>query len=346
MNDLRRMAIRAAVRIHEQVAGRDIPPDDIQLPEYSWQRVQRLKRQFIRAHEHGWRLAEKALFRDMADILQRVQYELEGAVRRVEAYRKPRQAISPNEIYRDIVALKQEFDGLEIDFSSHELVVTTDSIILEGTDLGAFEIRLDWSQIGASRQPYRVVALDPHPAARNEEVTHPHVQDERLCEGEGRTAIAGALASGRIYDFFVLVSQVLYTYGRGSAYIEIDKWDGVLCDDCGDLVDDEDRYGCQGCGDTLCPSCAIPCQHCQDMYCGECMRSCAACGENYCSSCLTVCSGCRKRFCEDCLEEGLCRSCQEKILDEEQDDDSDDEPECAETCPAEQGHAEPAGSPA
>ena len=345
MNNQQRMAIHAAVLIHEQITGRSALADTISLPEYSWQQVQRLKRQFVRAHERGWRLAEKALFRDLADVLHRVQYELEGAVRRVEAYRQSRPATSPAEIYRDIVALKQEFDGLEIDFSTHELVVTTDSIILEDIDFGEFEIRLDWSQIGSSKQPYRVVALDPHPAARDQDVTHPHVQEERLCEGDGRAAIAGALADGRGYDFFTLVSQVLHTYGRGSAYVELDHWDGVLCDECGDLVDDEDRYGCQQCGDTLCSSCAVPCQHCQDMYCAECIRSCAACGENYCSSCLAVCSGCRKRFCENCLEEGLCRSCQEKTL-EDQDDDSDDDPGCEEPCPAGQGHTEPADASA
>ena len=37
---------------------------------------------------------------------------------------------------------------------------------------------------------YRVIALDPHPATKSESITHPHVQDERLCEGEGHAAIA------------------------------------------------------------------------------------------------------------------------------------------------------------
>jgi hypothetical protein len=75
---------------------------------YAWQQLQRLKRQFLRAHERGWRLAEKALFRDFGDTLLRVQYELEGAARRVEAHRKPRQAVSSAEIYRDILALGHE----------------------------------------------------------------------------------------------------------------------------------------------------------------------------------------------------------------------------------------------
>ncbi len=342
MHEYDKRALRAAVLIHEHLTSDATAMDPIPMPEHAWQRAQRLKRQLVWARERGWRLAEKALLRQLADTVQRLQLELEGGGRRVEARCRPRPAIRPADIYRDIVALDQEFSGLDIDLSSHELAVTTDSIVLEGIELGAFEICLDWSQIGAAQQPYCVVALDPHPAARNEEVTHPHVQDQHLCEGDGRSAIAGALAAGRVYEFFVLVSQVLHTYGQGSAYIELDKWDGVLCDDCGDQVDDEDRYGCQACGNALCPTCALSCQHCQDTYCGECMRSCAACEENFCSSCLKVCSGCRKRFCEDCLEDGRCRSCQEKILEEDQDDDSDDAPEYTEGCPAGPADAEPA----
>ena len=249
--------------------------------------------------------------------------------------------VNPAAVYRDILVLQQEFDGFEIDFENHELAVTTDPIVLENTDLGRFQVRLDWSQIGTSKQPYRVVALDPHPAARNKEVTHPHVQDECLCEGEGRAAIASALSGCRLYDFFTLVSQVLHTYGRGNAYVELPVWDGALCDDCRDIVDEEDRYSCQQCGNTLCPSCAVPCQHCQESYCSACLRQCAACREVHCSACLGTCSACRKRFCEDCLEEGLCRSCSEKTHEEDQDDDPADDFPCEEPCPAGQAQAAP-----
>jgi len=338
----KRMAIRAAMLIHEHVAGHAGRADTIELPEYSWQQLQRLRRQLVRAHQRGWHLAAKTLFRNLADALQRAEYELEGAVRRIETYRKPRQVSSPAEIYRDILDLEQEFDGLQLDRSSHELVVTTDPIVLDSIDLGRFEVRLDWSQVGSPSQPYRVVALDPHPAARNEDVTHPHVQDERLCEGDGRAAIASALSDGRLYDFFTLVFQVLHTYGRGSAYVELDKWDGVLCDDCGDSMDEEESYGCQRCGRTLCSSCAGSCPKCQESYCADCLCQCADCGEDHCRSCLAACPACRQRFCEDCLDEGLCRSCLEKTHEEDQDDDSDDDPEFKDTCPAGREGAEPA----
>ena len=122
------------------------------------------------------------------------------------------------------MALKGEFTNLDIDIKAHEVAVTTDKITLEDVLLGEFEIRLKWDCIGRVQKPYRVIARDPHPAAKNEDVTHPHVQDEHLCEGEGQTAIAAAIAEGRLYDFFLLVSQVLHTYGRGSAYVALDRW--------------------------------------------------------------------------------------------------------------------------
>jgi len=215
--------LRAAVRIHEHLAGRDSPIDSVRLPEYSWQQIRRLQRQALLARQRGWHLANKVLHRDLVDSLQRVQSEISEALGKVETHRPSRRSSSPADIFRDLRALPREFDDVELDFKRQELTVTTDPIVLERIDFGCFEIRLNWTQIGSCRQPYRVVALDPRPAARNESVTHPHVQDERLCEGDGRAAVASALADGRLYDFFTLVSLILHTYGRGSAFVEIDR---------------------------------------------------------------------------------------------------------------------------
>ena len=337
-----RTVLRAAVLIHEHLAGRDSPIDSILLPEYTWQQIQRLRRQALLARQRGWHLANKVLYREAVDSLQRLQSEISEVLGKVETHRPSRRSSSPADIFRDLRALPLEFDDVEIDFKQQELTVTTDPIVLEQIDFGRFEIRLDWTQISCSRQPYRVVALDPHPAARNESVTHPHVQDERLCEGDGRVAVASALADGRLYDFFTLVSQILHTYGRGSAFVETDAWHGAVCEECGDTMDEDDRYFCQHCDSTLCSSCAVSCSGCQNSYCSECRHSCAACGEDYCSSCLAVCRQCRKRFCDDCLTEGLCPSCYSQTHEEDQDDDPCDDPQCEEPCLVGQNAREPA----
>ena len=124
--------------------------------------------------------------------------------------------------------------------------------------------RSGWTGTAWATPPaYRVVALDPHPAARSDDVTHPHVQDEQLCEGEGRSAIRAALAECRLYDFFLLVSQVLHTYGRGSAYVELDDWDGVTCAGLRRLVDAGRLLLCQRCGSELCDDCRQLCAGCE-----------------------------------------------------------------------------------
>jgi hypothetical protein len=122
------------------------------------------------------------------------------------------------------MTLYDEFENVEIDLKKHEISVTTEPITLEGIFLGPFQIQLVWEKLGNS-SPYSIKALDPHPAEANEDVTHPHVQDESLCEGEGRMAIQNSLREGRLGDFFLLVAQVLRTYGKGSAYIELNDWD-------------------------------------------------------------------------------------------------------------------------
>jgi hypothetical protein len=332
MTNSTKAMLRAAVLIHEHLAGRNAQGNPIRLPEDAWQQAQRLKRQAFLAQQRGWHRAHKIVYRDLVDSLRRLQYEIHESLRKAETRRLSGLRSGPADVFRDLLALEREFGGLEIDVAQRELAVTTDPIVLERIDLGRFEIRLDWAQIGDARQPYRVVALDPHPAARNDSVTHPHVQDERLCEGDGRAAITAALLDGRLYDFFTLVSQVLRTYGKGSAFVELDRWEGAVCEECGDTMDEEDRYCCQHCDSTLCASCAVACHGCHDSYCSGCRRPCAACGEEFCSSCLAICRACRKRFCSDCLAEGLCPSCDAKTPEEDQDHDPCDDPPCKEPC--------------
>jgi hypothetical protein len=67
-------------------------------------------------------------------------------------------------------------------------------------------------------------------------VTHPHVCNGQLCEGDGAAPIKAALGSGRLLDFFVLVGQILETYNDASAHVTLDNWEGRSCNDCGTNV--------------------------------------------------------------------------------------------------------------
>jgi hypothetical protein len=257
----------------------------------------------------------------LTDALEDCRRELENALQGRQRRPADRQVMSASNVYQDILALYEEFEDVEIDVAEHELRVTTDRIDLEGIFLGAFQIRLDWHSLN-DLPAYRVVALDPNPATSNSGVTHPHVQDEHLCEGDGRPAIRAALAECRLYDFFLLVSQLLHTYGQGSAFVELDDWDGTPCDDCGASIGDNDHYYCHRCDSTLCSRCSASCEECGDSYCSGCISQCAACGYDHCSTCLEECPVCHDVFCKDCRVEGLCKKCHDKQRNEENEDDS------------------------
>ena len=93
------------------------------------------------------------------------------------------------------MALQSEFEDVQCDPDEHVLSVTTQSVVLDGIELGRFQIRLDW-QCLQETSPYAVVVLDPNPAQSNDGVTHPHVNGQTLCEGSGRGAIQAALTRG------------------------------------------------------------------------------------------------------------------------------------------------------
>jgi hypothetical protein len=313
MNAIERDALRAAMLVREQLAAPCPPRRPIHLSQYHWNEAQRLQRLIEQAHRRVWRRAAASLTADLAGMLENFRRELGWAIEGLEDRKAPRQIAAAADLYRDILALHDEFDRVEINVKEHVLRVTTERIVLEDVSLGRFEICLDWRDLGKP-SPYRVVALDPNPSATDIDVTHPHVRSERLCEGEGIRPIAATLAEGRLLDFFRLVSQILHNYGRGSAYVELDDWEGESCSDCGRMIRPDDRYYCNRCGITLCESCDIFCESCQESYCTGCMGTCAGCQKDACRNCLATCPKCKRQFCEDCRAEAgnLCHECVEK----------------------------------
>ena len=226
-------------------------------------------------------------------------------------------------IYDELLAIADEFDEWSCD--ERELIIVTEPIHLEGINLGRFEIRLDLQRLDAS-DPYRVVARDPNPAASSYETTHPHIDNSKLCSGEGRSTIATALREGRLHDFATVVDRILHTYAKGSAYVELANWHGTPCHDCDTSVDPEDAYSCQACDETICGDCRTGCAQCGDTYCSGCISRCYACEVSTCSGCLNTCASCNEEFCESCLTEGMCHACREQA-EEEQEEEVESESE-------------------
>lgn len=216
------------------------------------------------------------------------------------------------ELVAELTGLEDEFERVELDLRKRMIKVTTDPITLEGVDLGCFEILLEIDSLKETPR-YTIRSSEGQGSTSDASICHPHVSHGRLCEGEGRHAIASALETGRVGDFFVIVRQVLETYNAGSAYVSLDDWDGYPCSDCGDLLGDDNSSSCYACGTCLCTSCTCDCMDCDEPHCNGCLTDCEDCHRGSCERCMTTCVGCRRCVCEECLSEtGRCESCEEK----------------------------------
>lgn len=304
--------IRLTLAIQRALDPSRSPARLIELPTGSWGRASELIRQARRAELQGWHLATARLQTDLRHALAALQSplaELEQLLTRCSSL--PYRA-APAEIYGDLCSLASEFDALEFNLPSQWVAVTIEPITLEGHYLGPFEIRLDLRRL-AAELPYRVIALEPHPAASRAGVTHPHVVDEVLCEGDGRAAIRQALLQGRLLDFFHLVANLLRTYNRESTFVELALWNGEDCSDCGGSVTADESYVCERCAETVCGDCQGACGACERGFCSRCVGQCDHCQQVCCGRCLESCAGCQRDVCPMCLsDQERCPPCHEQ----------------------------------
>lgn len=291
----------------------------VQLPTTFWDQLNRRCQQVQLARSHhlpgATRQCERRLSEEIKHLIPALSVQAERLTRRLE--QKPIPSLSL--LYEELCSLFAEFEHVEFDLKYYQITVRTESISLEEIDLGSFDICLDLSELKTisdtgSGNSYRVVALEPNPAASSDETVHPHLQKERLCEGDGRQAIAQALIDGRLCDFFMLISNILQTYNSVSPYVALEDWYGIPCTDCGHRVHQEECYACECCDTTLCDSCTRNCQACCLVFCYGCENRCAGCEGSFCIDCLTFCDACQQMFCSECLEEGYCLSCTESEL--------------------------------
>lgn len=304
-----RICLRMAVYLAERLTAAAAFPPTV-LPEAGWHVCRRLARLLELAHHRTWRGAARRLYWQLESELRRLRRELDQAL----PPQPPRAAPGPSsaDVYRELVGLHEEFEEVELNLRQRSISVVTEPIELDGVLLGRFRIRLELEG-GQSVPEYRVLAIDPKPAASSENTTHPHVRDEHLCEGDGKPAIRLALEQGRLCDFFQIVQNVLATYNGGSAFVPLEDWGGTPCVDCSALVGDDERCWCEACSSTICSDCARACGGCSHDHCADCIGPCPECDDAYCHSCMQSCAGCRRRCCTACLIEGLCPSCSEAV---------------------------------
>ncbi len=269
-----------------------------------------------------------------AGVLRRL-YEIPHCQSHIEAIleRRSQRVLGPAIIFEELKSAQDEFDDLTYDDEENILSVVTEPITLEDIDLGPFRIELHPDRLREMYQkiPYHVIAVEPNPAATDEGVTHPHVNNETLCEGEGAGAIRAALEEGRIYDFFCMVRSILQTYNPDSPYVALSNWSGTACSDCGYVMDSEEIGYCHHCDDAVCDQCSRVCTDCGEIVCNDCASHCEVCDKPLCPNCAkNKCSECEALCCESCIHDGLCPACQEEMENQDHEEQSnEDEPQTA-----------------
>jgi hypothetical protein len=307
-----KLLLRAAEGIRGCLHQAQTQSVEIQLPDQQWTECQTILRRIRLAQSREWHYAATALTESLRYPLCQCLQQLNDLCNRSLSGRPSKTVATVRDIFADLEAIFDEFDDLSIDLQDAVLSVTTAPIVLESILLGRFRVRLHWGWIGRAH-PYEVLALEPNPASSSESTTHPHIVDERLCEGDGKMPIARALHQGRLFDFFQIVNRVLNTYNPSSAYVALSDWEGSGCSDCGEIIDRDYERTCDTCEGTLCGNCALTCERCEAPCCYECSRRCESCGQDLCRGCADECEDCHRLFCEPCLSEcELCPECQEK----------------------------------
>lgn len=310
-----RQRLRLAQALVNQIVAPPRPA--FHLPRLEWTHLVDAVRRSEHCRAKDWPTARRATARAIERTVQGLSERLAAAVHAARETTAPPAVPTLRDMLADIAGLEEEFPSVGWDLRAKTLSVTTEDIVLDGITLGPFQVTLNYAAVSRQKS-YRVVALEPHPAAGHERTTHPHVQNDSLCEGEGRAALRTALLQGRVFDFFVLVRQILQTYNADSAYVPLSSWEGTLCPDCGSTVRDDDLSCCDACQDDVCGLCTGACggSRCGKTLCASCQERCETCAETYCSDCLAACNGCQQSYCPPCLTGGLCKDCQELPLDE------------------------------
>jgi hypothetical protein len=314
-------AARLACRMHEQLMhsrGRQTGLLRSRIADLAarLEQLQSLSRKLALCEDRSWHHAQREQFTTLAHALRMIDSETSGIGRLIP---QPVPPSSPRELLAELDQLQEEFGSWRFDAKSQILSVTTDSIVLEDVSLGPFTIELDLVALSSTSQSdacYQVVALEPNPPASSDSVTHPHVRDGILCEGDAAGPIRHALREGRLAEFFILVRSVLSTYNAHSPFVTLEDWSGTSCHDCGEVV--HESCFCSGCDHDYCESCVSCCRSCDRSRCTGCLDECSDCQEPTCSSCLENCGECGQAICSNCLQDGVCSACRDAASEEQE----------------------------
>ena len=288
------------------------------------ERIARSRSAQEKAITRNWSAAARRMANQTAGALRDLPHYITEAQRGIEASMAT--VPSLRDLYDELVQLQREFDGISCSYKNLYLAVTTEQIELHGIYLGEFEIGLDIGRLPRElgSNTFTVRALDPHPAASNSGVTHPHVNNEEICPGDASAAIRSALCGGRVCDAFLMMRSVLLVYNSGSPHVSLENWGGQPCYGCGYTVPDGDLHWCESCEEDFCDECSTYCERCSKTICSGCSQTCPVCEETRCRSCMTICPDCSEPICLGCQEEDEC-PCHDETNEQENNTDGQKE---------------------
>ena len=320
---MKNKAFQIALQLQESLLKSRQVLEHNRLRQYGWlaedlKHFENLVARYQKALQKKWYLAAGRTQQEVARCICDLSY----------GFQNGRQFSEQLPALPSLRTLMAELEQLDTELGPYEydagtLSVTTEDIELEEVVMGPFKIELNIQQMVSHDSPYTCVATEPNPASRNISTTHPHVSENKLCEGEGKIPIRKALEQGRICDFFMLVANTLNTYNPDSAYIRLDDWSGEQCYDCGDSIHGDDIYYCRSCDYEFCSYCSSYCRNCDETCCLGCGGECPECGDFVCPRCVAACVECKKKYCVNCLEEKMCPDCRERSQENEDETDED-----------------------
>ncbi|PHR95206.1 MAG: hypothetical protein COA78_30575 [Blastopirellula sp.] len=314
---MKQQLLKIALALAEHYQNKTAPPEILDFPQEHWEQCKALHRKLRICYTKGWSLAAKTLQRQYTSATQSLICRLSQHQDNLPWNSQSVLSTSAREIYSDLGFLEEEFSRFAFDLRSCTLSVTTEPITLESIELGEFLIELTWSD----ELSYQVIAQQPNPARSDDSVTHPHLQNEDLCEGDGRHLIKQALDQGRLSDFFQIVTNILRTYNSSSPYVSLDEWHGVICSDCGSSNCADDNHDCAKCSTTICGHCYYGCPGCDHSYCNSCVVECKSCDQMHCAYCIRQCENCQTNICPSCIyETERCHDCHEELEEEKSED--------------------------
>jgi len=201
-------------------------------------------------------------------------------------------------IYESLTSLQVSNMFSSVTYSLRPPIITavTKPITIDDDDegyfeLGAYSIVLDVNTIVSAsrtiengrRAAYTVSALEPLDGCTSQ--GHPHVSNNRLCEGEAVDAVRFALTRCMFDEFFSIVYATLQTYNPDSAYIRLGEMRGQEdededeseCEICSSTVSSDSLYTCDVCSDATCANCRVWCELGQASLCNNCASRKIAC---------------------------------------------------------------------